>query len=292
MEIINIIELIAESGNRGKELLIDSFVLGIAWGRKMINTIQEIKQATQYLYQLNQEVELSQKSPFQKLDLFQQFLIDENFQLFPDENANKKKQFKGEIKQNPEINQKQEVDVNKLELNQSICGICKFYINDLEDEKCKINKCGHEFHNLCLYQKIDQQNLQTCYICQIQLEPNIKTQILKKISTSFKSCCPNPECDEEFIYFGQLKYMCKKCNIVCCLKCKQVEHDDQCKVGIDYIDMKQGQKFKFCFHCLQSTVLNFYENSTHQCQYQDKNQFKRSQKIFNFVQHIWHKVKK
>lgn len=34
MEIINIIELIAESGNRGKELLIDSFVLGIAWGRK------------------------------------------------------------------------------------------------------------------------------------------------------------------------------------------------------------------------------------------------------------------
>lgn len=34
MEINNIIEIIAESGNRGKELMIDSFILGIAWGRK------------------------------------------------------------------------------------------------------------------------------------------------------------------------------------------------------------------------------------------------------------------
>lgn len=34
MIINNIIEIIAESGDRGKELLMDSFILGIACGRK------------------------------------------------------------------------------------------------------------------------------------------------------------------------------------------------------------------------------------------------------------------
>ncbi|CAD8164792.1 unnamed protein product [Paramecium octaurelia] len=275
MELNNIIEIIADSGNRGKELMMDSFIVGVAWGRKLINTIQEIQQATNYLYQLNQEVELSQKTAFYKLDLFQKFLLEDNCQLFP--------QVEAKFQQLPQEEIKQEPKVNNNNRNESLCGICNFQINDLPDEKFKIPYCGHEFHNLCLYQEIDQKDQAKCSTCSIQLDPTVKKDLLKLISPSFRSCCPFINCQQEFIYYGQSTFTCQNCNIPFCLKCKQIEHNNQCNLGIDYIEMRQGQRFKLCFDCQEIIILNFQDLSSHQCKTQKENQNTKHHGIFNKI---------
>ncbi|CAK84500.1 unnamed protein product (macronuclear) [Paramecium tetraurelia] len=273
--------------------MIDSFVVGVAWGRKLINTIQEIQQATNYLYQLNQEVELSQKSIFYKLDLFQKFLHEENCRLFPQVEAKLQQQLpQDQIIQEPEINQKNQIAIDKQGLNESLCGICNFQINDLPDEKFKIPQCGHEFHNLCLYQEIDQRDQVKCSTCSIQLDPKIKTDLLEKISPSFRSCCPFIGCKEEFIYYGQAKFTCQESKITFCLKCKQMEHNYQCNLGIDHIEMRQGQRFKFCYDCEQMIILNFQDLNTHQCKVQQESQNTKPQGFLSRFKKLFRKDQK
>ncbi|CAD8101838.1 unnamed protein product [Paramecium sonneborni] len=281
--IVNIIETIVESGNRGKELMIDSFVLGVAWGRKILITEQDIKKAVNYLYDVNKQLEESQQSPFQKLELFNKFLIDDNYNIFTQKQEDLRKNIENQQ------NKKQEDLVqmvcyqkkkNRI-INQKICSICDFYINDLDEEKCQIQQCGHQFHNLCLYFKIDQQGLTNCPTCKCQLNSNLKEQIFQKISKSFKSCCPNPTCDIEFIYFGQPIFYCSKCNIQCCLNCKSLASHETCTLQLDHFEMGLGIRFKICFYCFNPIFQNFQDINSHNCQnFQD--QIEMNRKIYQF----------
>ncbi|CAD8108796.1 unnamed protein product [Paramecium sonneborni] len=274
--IINLIEIIAESGNRGKELMIDSFILGVAWGRKIINTDSQAKMASNYLYDFNQKLEYSGQSPFKKSDLFNKFLNEENYNVFSEiKEILEKKLYQEDLKN--QTNQIVTYEKKKI-CYQQVCSICDFYINDQDEERCQIQQCKHLFHNLCLYLYLDKEGNNTCPGCQNELNINLKESIFDKISISCKSCCPNPQCNQEFIYNGQQYYQCLQCNFKFCLNCKQIEHDDNCKFEIDFFPMSLGQRFKICYYCPKITIFNFTD--FHQCKPENQQQNQISKVTF------------
>ncbi|CAD8188462.1 unnamed protein product [Paramecium octaurelia] len=263
MKISSLIEEIIETGSQGKELIKDAFIIGIAWGRQQLRTLEDLQSAIKFILKVNEKIDNSLESPFSKEDKYENFVVDYNFALFTKPGAIKlcqttPPQKKTQENQQPIKNQKSnspfyfQGSPQKTQYAQTskMCQLCNFVIDTkTNDQKAVLLRCSHQFHFLCLSISTFAQG-NHCPICQEQLEKKYPEYIFDQLPQQLKSSCPQIGCSNSFLYYGQDVFDCSFCKTQWCLKCKKKYHKNQaCTFEIDHFEMRLGQKFKYCLNC-------------------------------------------
>ncbi|CAD8205191.1 unnamed protein product [Paramecium pentaurelia] len=266
------IEEIIETGSRGKELLKDAFIIGLAWGRQILIEKNDLQLAINQLQSFNNNIDKSLESPFSKDDKFNEFLKNNNFQLFniprlsnqqPYQITTPQKKLQEDQQPLNNLQNQSPFQINvspqkgKEVQSQNICQLCNFYFDTKsKNQKAILSSCQHQFHFLCLYIHTQEKG-EYCPICAQQLEEAYPKSLYEDLPQTYKSCCPNIKCQNDFVYFGQEYFFCNMCNLVWCLKCKKNFHENSnCIIDIDHYKMSLGQKYKFCFQCNKVLFLN------------------------------------
>ncbi|CAD8104138.1 unnamed protein product [Paramecium sonneborni] len=267
MNITKIIEEIVNTGSRGKDLLMEAFIIGLAWGRGELKNLQNLQKAIQQLISLNHQINSSQVCSFQKLDQFNEYL-NNNLQLFkipklfafisPHQLSSPQKplQSNQQTLQNTINKQQQQFNISCDDQSSKLCQICHFIIEISQNQQSKLSDCQHQFHSLCLYIH-SQQNGNFCPVCKNQLAKDYIKVLLENLPEQYKSCCPNQKCFDSFLYYGQDLFECNSCLTQWCLKCKRQQHqNNNCILEFDHFHMQMGFKYKFCSNSQKFLFLN------------------------------------
>ncbi|CAD8202356.1 unnamed protein product [Paramecium octaurelia] len=235
MNIYSIIEIIKHTEQRGVELLIDALIIGIEIGRNNLQNHENIVQIVESLSNLKRDIDLSFSSPFLRDEIFDRVL-----------NRNEKLE---------EILLSVQKQCQKQQLKQQTnnCKICSQNIEKNSENKFNA-ACQHQFHKQCVDNVLAQGiNIKIGFICPIcgqsTLQEDIEYQF--KANKNFKtSCCPTPQCKNQFSYIGQEIYRCSKCEKKFCLKCQSQNHPiNQCKADIQTPKFEIGDNYKECPKC-------------------------------------------
>jgi hypothetical protein len=70
MDYYKVTDLIKRTESKGQELMVDSFIIGVAIGRGELKSEKEIDIAIEQLRNLKNQIDLSNKSPFERDELF------------------------------------------------------------------------------------------------------------------------------------------------------------------------------------------------------------------------------